>query len=194
MRSLRATHFAFVSFVLLLFQVDCYPNKPASISDTVANKNTFINQLKETDPDREYKARVEEVRNPEDDCDDKKADYSKRPEEKEYEVLTPATKKVSYAGSQLWKVNLTDSRNKAIILRLRDRGDVSVWGGNVTIIDTLVKPASVERVTNIFKNRNIPYDIIIENLQEAIEAENPPPPAEIQELSERKGIKKVANL
>lgn len=50
-----------------------------------------------------------------------------------------------------------------------------MWGGSTkTFIDVLVKAKSVQKVTQKLKENNIQYEIIISDVQKAIDEENPP--------------------
>lgn len=49
-----------------------------------------------------------------------------------------------------------------------------MWGGNNSAIDILVKPDSVEKVRRVLNDEHIRFDIAIEDLQQAIDEENPP--------------------
>ncbi|XP_017768607.1 PREDICTED: carboxypeptidase B-like [Nicrophorus vespilloides] len=82
--------------------------------------------------------------------------------------------KISYAGSQLWKVVLETNSKKKVIAKLRDTRDLSMWGGNLTAIDVLVKAKSKGLVKNQLDLNGIQYEIIIDDLQKAIDDENPP--------------------
>lgn len=59
-----------------------------------------------------------------------------------------------------------------------------MWGGNTSSIDILVKPNSINKVDSILRGFNIQYEVLIEDLQKAIDEENPP---EEPENNDRKG-------
>mgnify|MGYP000479901491 CR=1 FL=1 len=63
-----------------------------------------------------------------------------------------------------------------------------MWGGNVSAIDILVKPGSVEKVRKQLKEKNINFDIVINDLQKAIDEENPP--LDEDDFDNRNGKKK----
>lgn len=64
---------------------------------------------------------------------------------------------------------------------------ISTWGGNQTSIDILVKSQAVQNVTRVFQRERIPVEVVIEDLQQRINEENPPlDPNEI-ELQDRRG-------
>lgn len=64
-----------------------------------------------------------------------------------------------------------------------------MWGGNATIIDILVRDSSVEKVKQKLEESKIRYEVIIEDLQKAIDEENPPI-EESEDLDDRKGKRK----
>ncbi|XP_066139755.1 carboxypeptidase B-like [Euwallacea fornicatus] len=82
--------------------------------------------------------------------------------------------RILYRGNQLWKT-VVDSEDKVeALIKLRDAEDITMWGGNASAIDILVKPESIEKVKNALKSQNINFDVAIEDLQTAIDEENPP--------------------
>lgn len=64
--------------------------------------------------------------------------------------------------------------------------DISMWGGNSTYIDILVRARSLEKVTQKLKEHNIQYELVIPDVQKAIEEENPPID-EDEETDDRQG-------
>lgn len=61
--------------------------------------------------------------------------------------------------------------------------DITMWGGNATTLDILVKPNSLTKVNKMFSDSNIKYNIVIQDLQQAIDEENP----SVIELDDRRG-------
>lgn len=48
-----------------------------------------------------------------------------------------------------------------------------MWGGNSSYIDILIKAKSVQKVSQKLKENNIQYELLIFDLQKAIDEENP---------------------
>jgi hypothetical protein len=61
--------------------------------------------------------------------------------------------------------------------------DISMWGGNTTSIDILVKPDSLDKVKERLTDNGIEFEVVIDDLQRAIDEENP---TDI-ELDDRRG-------
>lgn len=61
-----------------------------------------------------------------------------------------------------------------------------MWSGNSTNIDILVKQGSIEKVKQKLQDNNIKFVVIIEDLQKAIDEENPPFTEE-EDLNDRQG-------
>lgn len=61
-----------------------------------------------------------------------------------------------------------------------------MWGGNATYIDILVKAKSVTKVAQKLKENNIHYELLITDVQKAIDEENPPIQEE-EETDDRQG-------
>lgn len=66
--------------------------------------------------------------------------------------------------------------------------DISTWGGNITSLDILVKPKSLKSVSKVLLENNIGYEVMIQDLQKAIDEENPPL-NEDEEYEDRTGNK-----
>lgn len=64
-----------------------------------------------------------------------------------------------------------------------------MWGGNATYIDILVKAKSVQKVAQKLKESNMQYELLISDVQKAIDEENPPV-LEEEETDDRQGENK----
>ena len=68
---------------------------------------------------------------------------------------------------------------------------VEVWmavAANSSTMDVLVKPESADEVKEFLDKNGLQFDVIIDDLQAAIDAENPSlSPEEMEELEGRKG-------
>lgn len=95
--------------------------------------------------------------------------------------------KVSYAGCQVLKVSTTNTGANKLINKLSSEKLITTWGGTKTTIDVLVKPQVIENVTSVLKNKEITYDVMIEDLQQRINEENPPLDEIETELQDRRG-------
>ncbi|KAF7992313.1 hypothetical protein HCN44_001638 [Aphidius gifuensis] len=96
---------------------------------------------------------------------------------------------VTYEGSQVWRV-LADNDQGEFVSYLQETGEVSKWVGTESVIDVLVRPDMIPRVSRFLRERQIKYDVMIPDLQQAIDQENPlPSPEELEELQGRKGHK-----
>ena len=64
-----------------------------------------------------------------------------------------------------------------------------MWSGNDSAVDVLVRPDLIPRVSRFLRERQVKYDVIIPDLQQAIDQENPMPSTEdMEELEGRKGM------
>jgi hypothetical protein len=68
---------------------------------------------------------------------------------------------------------------------------VHTWLGltvNSSTVDVLVKPETADKVKEFLDSSGLTFDVVIDNLQAAIDTENPPmSPEEMEELEGRKG-------
>ncbi|CAH1276131.1 unnamed protein product [Diabrotica balteata] len=92
--------------------------------------------------------------------------------------------RISYSGNQLWKATIDDVDKIRVVANLRDGHHISMWGGNRTSLDFLVKPNSLDTVKDTLKSKHINYDVVIQDLQKAIDEENPP---HLEETEDRQG-------
>ncbi|XP_011310954.1 carboxypeptidase B [Fopius arisanus] len=94
--------------------------------------------------------------------------------------------KITYEGSQLWRVNVAGEQVD-FVNYLQETGEVSKWTGNDSAVDVLVRPDMIPRVSRFLREREVKYDVIIPDLQQAIDQENPVDEEALEELAGRKG-------
>ncbi|XP_043685175.1 carboxypeptidase B-like [Vespula pensylvanica] len=99
--------------------------------------------------------------------------------------------KVTYDGAQLWRVRPADGQpvlQSGVLSEFEETGLFSVWSGNDTTMDIMVRQDAIPRVSRILREKNVRYDVVINDLQKAIDEENPPLSEELmEELEGRKG-------
>lgn len=99
--------------------------------------------------------------------------------------------KVTYDGAQLWRIRLTNEQavlSSDVVSEFQETGLFSLWTGNDTIVDLMVRHEAIPRAARVLKEKNVRYDIIINDLQKAIDEENSPLSSEVMEdLEGRKG-------
>ncbi|XP_063977152.1 carboxypeptidase B-like isoform X1 [Diachasmimorpha longicaudata] len=93
--------------------------------------------------------------------------------------------KITYEGSQLWRVN-AEGEQADFVNFLQETGEVSKWTGNDSAVDVLVRPDMIPRVSRFLREREVKYDVIIPDLQQAIDQENPVDEEALEELAGRK--------
>ncbi|XP_072767309.1 LOW QUALITY PROTEIN: carboxypeptidase B [Anoplolepis gracilipes] len=99
-----------------------------------------------------------------------------------------ADKRISYEGDQVWRIHKANSSVDELVQRYDEYGSYSIWSNNVSITDVFVQNNMVENIGSLFRSYGIKYDVLIDDVEEAIKEENPPlsPEAE-EELEGRKG-------
>lgn len=65
--------------------------------------------------------------------------------------------------------------------------DVALWSINGTEVDMFLKQSAVEGVRQVLKENDIPYTVLVPDMQRQIEEENPPQ-SEIEQLQNRNGM------
>nr|CAI5848415.1 unnamed protein product [Callosobruchus analis] len=92
--------------------------------------------------------------------------------------------RVLYTGWQTWRIYLNTEDQINFITALKDNGDIDTWGGNMKTIDIVVQPAAIEKVSAVLAQNNIKYEVMLDDVQRAINEENP---TIIEETDDRKG-------
>ncbi|XP_059617144.1 carboxypeptidase B-like [Phlebotomus argentipes] len=64
--------------------------------------------------------------------------------------------------------------------------DVAMWNLNGTSVDMFLKRPVISEARKLLENAKVPFDVVIDDLQHAIDTENPPPEV-IEQLQNRKG-------
>ncbi|KAK6629899.1 hypothetical protein RUM43_003720 [Polyplax serrata] len=89
----------------------------------------------------------------------------------ENEDYKPLEKKVTYKGYKVLRVVLQNKEQKKMLKQLENNGDINTWMGNGTAVDILIRQNSV---FDFLTQRKLVYDVVIDDLEKAIEEENPP--------------------
>ncbi|XP_014606637.1 PREDICTED: carboxypeptidase B-like [Polistes canadensis] len=99
--------------------------------------------------------------------------------------------KITYDGAQLWRVQPSCEQpvlQSDVLSELQEIGLSSPWFSNDTTVDIMVKQDAIARTSRILKEKNLRYEVVINDLQRAINEENPPLSSELmEELEGRKG-------
>ncbi|XP_076377356.1 carboxypeptidase B isoform X1 [Megalopta genalis] len=95
--------------------------------------------------------------------------------------------KVSYDGAQVWRVNAAEGQSvSSVATDFQEAGLFSVWLGNETAVDVMVRSEEIPRVARYLKQKDLEYNVVIEDLQKEIDEENPvPSEEEMQEMEGR---------
>lgn len=93
--------------------------------------------------------------------------------------------RIFYNNSQVWKTCFRE-KSLEVLSRLKDDKDIAMWGGNLTCVDFMVRSQSLDKVKKIFTESDMSYEVIINDLQRAIDEENP---SDLEELDNRKGYR-----
>uniref|UniRef100_A0A182WW69 Peptidase M14 domain-containing protein n=1 Tax=Anopheles quadriannulatus TaxID=34691 RepID=A0A182WW69_ANOQN len=80
---------------------------------------------------------------------------------------------VKYDGAQLWRIAYDDQPKKNAVAELQDRFDASMWNYNATSVDIFVRGQQLKKAECFLRAANIPYEVVIEDMQRAIDTENP---------------------
>lgn len=86
---------------------------------------------------------------------------------------------VSYQGAQLWRVPYNGPNNKNAVSELQKQYEASMWNlrmANVSnpSVDMFVKRAAIFEAKKFMKKARVPFDVLIHDIQGAIDTENPP--------------------
>lgn len=86
---------------------------------------------------------------------------------------------VKYDGAQLWRIGYSDQEHKNAVTELQKQFQLSMWNlqmSNATehYVDMFVKSAMVKDARSFLENVRVPFDVVINDIQDAINSENPP--------------------
>lgn len=86
---------------------------------------------------------------------------------------------VSYQGAQLWRVPYNDQMRQNAVKELQRQYSAAMWNLQVAnqsnpYVDVFVKRAAVIDARNFMKTARVPFNVLIEDVQRAIDTENPP--------------------
>ncbi|XP_076285715.1 carboxypeptidase B isoform X1 [Lasioglossum baleicum] len=95
--------------------------------------------------------------------------------------------KVTYDGAQVWRVRAAQGQTvSSVATDFQEAGLFSVWLGNETALDVMVRSEEIPRVARYLKQKDLDYNVVIEDLQRQIDEENPiPSEEEMQEMEGR---------
>ncbi|CAK9827357.1 Carboxypeptidase B [Anthophora retusa] len=98
--------------------------------------------------------------------------------------------KITYDGAQVWRVQGTENQKDLVsnvTMDFQEAGLLSLWVGNDTAVDIMVRPEEIPRVSRYLRQKDLQYRVVIEDLQRAIDEENPTlSQQEMEELVGRK--------
>ncbi|XP_055585997.1 carboxypeptidase B-like [Uranotaenia lowii] len=80
---------------------------------------------------------------------------------------------VKYDGAQLWRIDYDDQEKKNAIAELQDKFAASMWNYNTTFVDIFLKGPNLRDAGKLLKKAQISYQVLIEDMQRAIDEENP---------------------
>lgn len=85
---------------------------------------------------------------------------------------------VKYDGAQLWRITYTDQDYKNAVSELQKQFQVSMWNlqmtnANQSYVDMFVKQSVVKDAKCFLESERVPFEVVINDVQEAINNENP---------------------
>uniref|UniRef100_A0A182NVG9 Peptidase M14 domain-containing protein n=1 Tax=Anopheles dirus TaxID=7168 RepID=A0A182NVG9_9DIPT len=89
------------------------------------------------------------------------------------ETRATTAQPVKYDGAQLWRIAYDDQPKKNAVAELQDRFDASMWNYNASSVDIFVRRQQIKRAECFLRAANVPYEVVIEDMQRAIDTENP---------------------
>lgn len=86
---------------------------------------------------------------------------------------------IKYDGAQMWRIAYSDQIYRNAVAELQKQFQVSMWNLQMTNVtdshvDMFVKSAMVDEAKSFLRRVRVPFDVVINDIQEAINNENPP--------------------
>jgi len=84
----------------------------------------------------------------------------------------------SYRGAQLWRLSYKDQQYKSAVSELQKTYRISIWNiqmanSSNAYVDLFVKPAVVDDAKEFLRKVQVPFNVIMDDVQDAIDSENP---------------------
>ncbi|KAI5712610.1 hypothetical protein M8J75_009829 [Diaphorina citri] len=106
----------------------------------------------------------------------------------ESRIIVPTEDPVKYDGAKVFRVFVTNAKGRKRVNDLTDKGVAEKWGGSTSNIDIMVKADKVAAVKQYLEKAKLTYEVILEDVQRAINEENPEiSEEELAVLTGRKG-------
>lgn len=85
---------------------------------------------------------------------------------------------IKYDGAQLWRIAYSDQEYRNAVSELQKQFQVSIWNLQMTnltqpYVDMFVKRAMVSGARDFLVQVRVPFDVVINDIQDAINNENP---------------------
>lgn len=89
------------------------------------------------------------------------------------------TEPIKYDGAQLWRINYSDQLYRNAVSELQKQFEVSMWNLQMTnisdsFVDMFVKSDVVNEASSFLRRVRVPFNVVINDVQDAINKENPP--------------------
>lgn len=86
---------------------------------------------------------------------------------------------VKYDGAQLWRIDYTEQKYRNAVSELQKQFKTSMWNLQMTnasgsFVDMFVTRTAVNDARSFLENVRVPFDVVIDDVQDAINNENPP--------------------
>ncbi|XP_015433604.1 PREDICTED: carboxypeptidase B-like [Dufourea novaeangliae] len=97
--------------------------------------------------------------------------------------------KVTYDGAQVWRVQANEGQPLLnVAMDFQEAGLFGFWTGNETAIDVMVRSEEIARVARYLEQKDLDYNVVIDNLQKQMDEENNVlSEEEMQEIEGRNG-------
>lgn len=85
---------------------------------------------------------------------------------------------IKYDGAQLWRIGYSEQNHKNAVTELQKQFQVSMWNlqmnnGSEHYVDLFIKSGVVKEARSFLENIRVPFNVVIQDIQNAINSENP---------------------
>lgn len=94
--------------------------------------------------------------------------------ESEFQGIPSRNVLAKYDGAQLLRIPNVDQLNKNAVTELQTKYEAAMWNLQSESVDMFLKKSLVNEAKSFLKSANVNFDVIIDDVQNAIDAENPP--------------------
>lgn len=107
-------------------------------------------------------------------CDEALEELEDIANESEFQGIPSKNILAKYDGAQLLRIPNVEQLDKNAVTELQTKYEAAMWSLQSESVDMFLKKSLVDKAKSFLKSSNVNFDVIIADVQNAIDSENPP--------------------